>query len=98
MGSIFAARRAGRYDANKAVKNRITPTETITEESIAPTPYKVVRMVRPTIARLIAETTCSAPPSREGRPPTFHFCAHAPSTKPSPAVRDADKATALATP
>jgi hypothetical protein len=30
MGSIDAARRAGRYEASKAVKNRITATDTIT--------------------------------------------------------------------
>src|SRR6266567_3160372 len=48
MGSIIAARRAGRYEANSAVAKRIKPTETITEKSVAPTPYKVVRIVRPT--------------------------------------------------
>lgn len=50
MGSIDAARRAGKYEADKAARNRITPTDTITEKSNAATPYKVVRRVRPTSA------------------------------------------------
>jgi hypothetical protein len=50
MGSIVAARRAGRYEESKAVQNRMTATDAITEKSIAPTPYRVVRMVRPASA------------------------------------------------
>jgi hypothetical protein len=34
MGSMEAARRAGRLDATKAVANRIQPTDAITNESV----------------------------------------------------------------
>src|SRR5580692_795457 len=50
MGSMDAARWAGRYDARTAVKKRITATEMITERSMAETPYNVVLMARPTNA------------------------------------------------
>jgi len=38
IGSIIDARRAGKYDANRAVPSRMTATATITEKPIPETP------------------------------------------------------------